>query len=184
MSAYQVYIDRLRDLSAQETAQYQIIAELKAKRGLVGKQQRRQAIEDAEQELETVRSEIENLCAQLERLRKNEGDRVMQQQTWFEDELPQEYNEVVGICYGKAILVTDSGLILWFDAPQPEIIEIGDCELVDGLIYPLSALPTGERKMILSYLLEAGSTPIHYLNILKEEYENECAEFQSSALGR
>lgn len=174
-NTYQIYIDRLSDLSAQEAAQRQLIIEQQAKRGLVGKQKRRRTIEAAEHELEQIREESAKLCEMLDKLREKEEDKSMQQQTWFADELPQEYNEVVGVCYGKAILVTDSGSILWFDAPQPELVEIGDCELDDGLLYPLYALPTGERKMILSYLLEAGSTPIHYLNILKEEYENECA---------
>lgn len=174
MNAYQAYIDRLNALSNDEAEQQRIIAELKAKRSIIGKQKRKRTLEEAEDRLEVIRAESARICEMLDRHREKEGDKSMQQQTWFADELPQEYNEVIGVCYGKAILVTDSGSILWFDAPQPELIEIGDCELDDGLIYPLYALPTGERKMILSYLLEAGSTPIHYLNILKEEYENEC----------
>lgn len=174
MNAYQAYIDRLNALSEDEAEQHRIIAELKAKRSITGKQKRKRALEEAEDRLEVIRAESARICDMLDRHREKEGDKSMQQQTWFADELPQEYNEVIGICYGKAILVTDSGAILWIDAPQPELIEIGDCELDDGLLYPLYALPTGERKMILSYLLEAGSTPIHCLNILKEEYENEC----------
>lgn len=164
---YQSYIDRLTELHRQEEAQLQSVSQLK--KGGLFKRKQAKLLEDAEEALRSIRTESEKLCKMLDAMREKENVRAVKQtQLW--DEEPQEYNEVIGICYRKVILVTDSGRLLWFDCNEADgTVAIGDSELDDGLLCPMSALPAGERKMILSYLIEAGSTPVHYLNLLKEE---------------
>lgn len=169
---YQIYIDKLSELRRNEEAQLQIAGKLKNSRpGLFSsKSKQKQQLEEAEAKLRAIREEAERICGMLDELREKKEERVVMQNTahlW--DENPQIYNEVIGVCYRKAILWADDGRLYWFGCPDEGAVAIGDCEPDDGLLRPLSVLPIGEQKMILSYLIEAGSTPIHYLDFLKEE---------------
>lgn len=174
MNDYQSYIDRLTKLRELENDLMQKIGGIKNKRFYSFRRKQKQQIEEAEEELRLIRSESERLCKMLDECLEREENKMQKQSERFWDEEPQEYNEVIGICYGKAILVTDSGNLLWFECNEADgcSVAIGDSELDDGLLHPLSALPAGEQKMILNYLIEAGSTPVHYLGLLKEKMNN------------
>lgn len=165
MGEYKVYARRIGELLEKEKALVQQINKLKGKRKLRPKDQL--ALEEAEEQLGRVREEAKEICSMLDDYREKEGQKVIQQA--FFDEEAQIYNEVIGICYRKAILWRDDGLLFWFDCDEADGVAIGDSELDDGLLFPFSDLPAGERKMILSYLIEAGSTPVHYLEFLEEE---------------
>lgn len=84
-----------------------------------------------------------------------------------ENDEPQWYNEVVGICYGKAILVTADGEVRWIEAHQPHTMPIGVSLHDHGNFKFLSELDSKEQRAILSYLIESGATPKEYVNLLK-----------------
>ncbi len=165
MPDYTVYIEQLEDLRQREEALIRKISQLKKKH----RRKFQTELEETEDALTKVRADAARICAMLDKLREKKGEKVMQKAEHLWDEKEQMYNEVIGVCYGKAILWADDCTLYWFDCPDEGTVTIGDTESDDGLLYPLSALPAGERKMILSYLIEAGSTPIHYLDLLKEE---------------
>ncbi len=165
MPDYTVYIKRLEDLRQREETIIQQIGHLKNKR----RRKHRYMLEELQTQLRSVREQSANLCAMLDKCRENKEDKIM----LFLDENPQIYNEVIGVCYRKAILWRDDEKLFWFDCDEStDHIAIGDSELDDGLLFPFSDLPAGERKMILSYLIEAGSTPVHYLTFLEEMLKN------------
>lgn len=164
---YKAYAEKMRELLDREEALTRRRGEIQKRR--MSKRKKRKELENTDAQLRAVKEEADRVCAMLNELREKEEDKVTK--ISFFDEEPQEYNEVIGVCYRKAILITDSGKLLWFTCNESSSVCIGDTELDDGLLYPLSELPAGERKMILNYLIEAGSTPIHYINILKEELE-------------
>lgn len=162
MPDYKVYVARSGELLTSEESLIRTISELKGSR----RRRDKRTLEEAETQLKALREESGRFCTMLDDYREREEDKMMMR---F-DEVPQIYNEVIGICYRKAILYVDDGTLRWFECDESvDGVAIGDTELDDGLLLPFSDIPSGERKMILSYLIEAGSTPIHYLDFLQEE---------------
>ncbi len=166
---YNAYIERLHDLREQEKAVQKRVAELKASRSIFGQKKRQQELEQAEIELEHIRSQAERYSAMLKELRGKEDEKVL---LLFWDEQEQPYNEVIGICYGREILCTDAGMLLYTDYVPAEGVAIGDTLPDVGDWVPLDALPRGERIMILSYMIEAGETPLHYLEFLNDQLQS------------
>lgn len=173
MTDYQSYIDRLQKLREQEDILLQAVGRIKKHRFHPLGRRQKQTLEEAEDRLRSIRDESKRICTMLDELREKENNKMTVKKELLMDEIPQEYNEIIGVCYGKAVLVTESGRILWYDCTGNEwVAHIGDTELDDGTMSDLSELPVGEQKMILSYLIEAGSTPVHYLDLLKEKLKN------------
>ena len=160
INSYDAYIERLQELLARETEVIELISQCK------GRFRKKKEAERAEEELTEIRAEAAKICAMLDNMRSREDEKMIS--VSYIDENPQEYNEVIGVCYGRVICLTDSGRLLYYDTEQPETVSVGDCELDDGALRPLDALPTGEQTLIVSYLIEAEETPIQYLNFLKE----------------
>lgn len=165
---YNAYVERLREIRDQEDRERKRIAELKAIRKFFGRKKRQAEMEKCEIKLEYIRSQSAKYTAMLEDLREKEDEKSM----IFWDEQEQPYNEVIGLCYGKVILCTDVGDLLYADYDPQDGVAVGDTLPDVGDLTPLDSLPRGEAVMILSYMIEAGETPLHYLDFLRGQLQS------------
>ena len=145
------YKARLSELSLEDASVSKELTGLKA-RGIFYRRRHSDRIDALEKRKQEITAERKKILTEVETMTRST----------HKTEATQKYNECVGHAYGVAVYVDSDGKLL-YEAVQPDVVNIGDTALEDGLT-PFDTLPQAEQDMILRELKDADGTPEWFKN--------------------